>query len=613
MSPLTRSVFFLGCFVGVVYGQQFAELKSLVKFLNRIHNYETISMFLCESMYQKVNSLFPLIPTTEDNSQKPTIIITKSTSYVSNIIRILNGHPLSIVISDNQNNAIMGVVKEVLRGIRHNPIVFYFHKPLEHSYVEKEVMEFCRWVEYYQFPNSMVMFNDSAERYGCDWYPIIKVINQTTWSYRDLLRKSGTGIQLDLRGKIMKMPIAEDKPRTFTTFYNETSGEMRLSGFCWKVFEAFMTFSNGKIAPYPLYREGRSSFRTINDILDLIDNQTLQISPNGYANLDIYKYSASYPIRVVDYCAMVPVVSQIPSYMYLITPFQENVQVALVVVVIASSFMIFFISEFKSLSLSFLNSVSGILNSNFTGEISEVFVVTSRCFQMLVRLYGFVFTNYYNCLLASFLATTLYGEQIDTFQQLADAHVKTLFLQEDYDYIAPLDLPRKFRESFTVEDAKTVFSHRLSLNASYAYMLTSDKWEYHELQQYYMDKPIMRFSKICVGQFFLSLPLYYDSLFSQPLNYFVMKCLSSGLIVYWKTLSFRDLRRVSNIHPNFTTPDALPMDLKFFRIAWECITFGLICSLAAFFFETFWFFINFKKLRFRLSELLFSTFCEQTF
>uniref|UniRef100_T1GW21 Uncharacterized protein n=1 Tax=Megaselia scalaris TaxID=36166 RepID=T1GW21_MEGSC len=272
--------------------------------------------------------------------------------------------------------------------------------------VTREMSVFCEWVEDYQFPNSLVMFKHSKERYGCDWYPVIKVINQSLWQPWSLLKKSGEGVQLDLRGKVMYMPIAEDIPRIFTTFSNETTGEIRLSGVCWKVFKAFMEFNNGRVAPYLLNRRNE-----------------VQISPNGYANLNLTKFSGSYPIRIVDYCTMVPVISRIPSYMYLISPFQKSVQLGLIGVLIASSFMIFCISGFQSFSLSFLNSVSGLLNSTFASQISEAFIITSRCFQMLVRVYGFVFTNYYNCLLASFLATTLYGEQINTFQQLIDASV----------------------------------------------------------------------------------------------------------------------------------------------------------------------------------------------
>lgn len=582
MALFTRTILVVGCIFGVDLCQKFIEFKELVKYLNKIHNYETITIFICENLYQNVDNLFPLISENGMESLNPKLLITEKQNYVKSIRNILNGHPLSIVISDEMNNSIMEVVKVALKGIRHNPIIFYFHTEPNISEIKKKMTVFCDWVEHYQFPNSLVMFKDSSQRYGCDWYPVIKVINQSAWEHTHLLRKSGTGVQLDLKEKVMNMPIAEDKPRIFTTAYDEITGEMSLSGVYWKVLEAFIKFNNGKIIPYPLYKKGKGSYKSIEDIMKLIENRTMQISPNGYANLDLSKFSASYPIQTVDYCIMVPVVSKVPSYMYLITPFQENVQIALIVVVIVSSFMIFFITEFKSFSLSFLNSISGLLNSNFTGQISEPFVITSRYFQMLVRVYGFVFTNYYNCLLASFLATTLYGEQINTFQQLIDTHIVQLYLQEDFDYIKDLNVSRKFKDSIVVRNAGIVSSHRLSLNTSFAYLLTSDKWDYHALQQYYMDKPLMRFSDICVGQFFVSLPLYYDSLFLEPLNYFVMKCTSSGLIAYWKILSFRDLLRISDINPNFVKSEALPMDLNFFRIAWKCIGFGLSGSLVVF-------------------------------
>lgn len=587
MAVLTRKMFLMGCLALIDNSQKFQELKGLLKDLSsRNQSFETITLFISDKMTSELDNLFPLIPTKElKDLLKPKLIVTRNATFLRSIYKAQIGNPLSIAIIDDEDvdSKMFKLVAKGLKGIRHNPILFYFHISPVPEIVQIKMTKFCQWTQYQQFPNSLVMFRSSEERYGCEWYPSIRFVNQTLLESSSLLRKSATGVSLNLRGKLIEIPIVEEKPRVFKTFYNESTEELLLSGLCWKIFKLFIEHSNGRLKPYLLNKIGNFDFKTINDVMDLIDNRTIYITPNGAADLDIKKFSITYPIRIVDYCIMVPVISRVPSYLYIVSPFQDNVQLALLAVLITSSFVIYFISGFKSFSLSFINSVSGLLNSSFAGQISEVFIISSRFFQLLIRAYGFVFTNYYNCILSSFLASTLYGDQIDTIEDMIKASVTTIIQTEDYETLKGYNVSEEFMKTTKLRGSEFIYENRLSLNNSFAYLLTSDKWEYHEDQQRFMEEPLLRYSKICFAQFFLSFPLSYDSMFLNPFNFFIMQCQSSGFISYWKMESLRDLQNATK--PIFSNVGALPMDVTYFKIAWECIGLGLGISLFTFCFE----------------------------
>lgn len=209
----------------------------------------------------------------------------------------------------------------------------------------------------------------------------------------------------------------------------------------------------------------------------------------------------------------------------------------------------------------------------------------SRCFQTLIRVAGFIFSNYYNTLLSSFLATTLFSGQIDTIIELARTNLKIILNVEEYDHLKILDFPGNFLENLKVHEGNVVADHRNHLNASYGYIITSDRWQFHKEQQESMKVKSLRFSKICFGKYYLVFPLWYDSMITEPLNYFILKCLSGGLTSYWTELSYRDFRKIGDINSTYVGNDVMPMDVIYFTYAWFCLLIGLSCSLSAFIFE----------------------------
>lgn len=572
----------------ISYSKDFKELKNVVKHLNKVHDYESVSIFISGDFWLDTDSLFPLLEEDELSSMKPTLVITTNFSSPIGIAQILNGSPLSLVMAETHTSYIMELATANLRGLRRNPIIFYVkHKPDD---LLKNLESYCAWTVKTQFVNSLVMFSDSHQRFGCEYYPYTHAVNQTDWLPQKLLSNSNQEKALDFKGKIIKVPVSEDKPRVFTISYDRATKWMKLSGICWKVFKNYVLYSNGKVHPYPLYEPGES-YRSIDEVLEMVENKTVICPPNCFADLNLQKFSTSHPIEIVDWCFMVPVVGKVPSYKYIFAPFQTDTYVILIFAMILTGGVFWILVGFKNFSLGLLNGLCGFIALGFCANLEGAHEMISRCFQFLIRVAGFIFTNYYNSLLASFLATTLFGQQIDTILELARTNLKIMLREEDYNDLKILDLPGNVKENLLVHSGNVVAEHRNHLNDSYGYIITSDRWQFHEAQQASMKVKALRFSKICYAQYLLAFPLWYDNMFTEPLNHFILRCLSSGLTSHWQDVSFRDFRKTGDINSTYIGSEAMPMDVQYFKYAWVCLVIGSVLSLAVFFFELFYLYV----------------------
>lgn len=172
-------VFALLMFLDDISGHKYLELKDVIKDLNRIHNFETISLFICDKLWLHADGLFPLLNTEEESSLKPKIIITSNFSSHIGMEHILSGSPLSLVLADNHKDNIIEEASVLLRGIRRNPIIFLMNRK---PFLLKNNLElFCNWSMRTQFVNSMVMYRYSTERYGCEIFPEVELVDQTDW------------------------------------------------------------------------------------------------------------------------------------------------------------------------------------------------------------------------------------------------------------------------------------------------------------------------------------------------------------------------------------------------------------------------------------------------
>lgn len=585
-------ILLLICQLIKVSPQQYDDLKLLIKSLNKQYRYETVTIFISEELWSDCDNLFPLLSTIEESSWKPKLIITKQTTMYIDIERILNGSPLSLVLAENHESYIIDIAKILLRGVRHNPIIFYLRDKKDLHTME-DFTKFCVWSAKTQFINALVMFQNLSERYGCELFPKIQTVNQTKWPTNLLFSISTKHKPLNFKRKIFEFPIAEDKPRAFVVSYNENTTTVKSSGLCWKMFKYFILQSNGELLLRPLYKPGES-YKPIHEILEMIANKSIVASPNCFTDVDLKRFSTTYPIQIVDWCLMVPIVRKVPSYEYILTPFQMETKLIISAAVILSGGIFWILLGFNNFSLGVLNGLCGFIDLAFCSNLEVFHRHISRCFQILIRLAGFICCNYYNALLSSFLATTIFGKQIDSFEDLIKSEFNLMMRYTDSRSLKKYNLSNIILDRFIIKNGDVLAKHRDSLDRSYVYPVSSDRWYFHNLQQNTMRVKYFRYTKMCFGQYLLTFPLWYDSLFKEPLDYFILKSLSGGLTKYWTDESFRDFKDISNMTMAQREPEAMPMDLVYFTYAWFCIAIGLVISLVGFLLELVYFNLYFK-------------------
>lgn len=574
----------------VICSENYVKLKEVVKTLNDIHHFGTIAVFICEELRLDFDDMFQLLSSDKEYPVKPKLLITRNFSRSIKMEKVISGSLFTLVLADNHKSYILELASKILRGMRQNPVIFFFRRKRSHL---KDILNtFCEWTYKTQFINSLVMFEHSAEKYGCELFPNPQMIDQTLLPAASWLSNSVRNGALDFKGKTFRFPIADDKPRAFSAPFIGMANRTKGYGVCYQVFKNFIKQNNGKIDPYPLYGPD-DEYKSINEVVEMIEDKALISSPSCFSEIDPEKFSSSYPIKTVDWCFMVPVVGKIPSYEYINIPFHLETKLALGAAIILSGVVFWLLGGLENLSLGLLNGLCGYLALGFCTNLDKHHILTSRSFQIFIRLAGFIFSIFYNSLLSSFLATTLYGKQIETLADLDQSGLQVMIRINDSMSLEKYGIPTFFKKHFLIKRRNIVSDHRDNLDASYAYMVSSDRWLFLNGQQAKMRLNRLRYSKICYAKLFLAFLLWYDNMFTEPLNHFIINSLSSGLINFWTNKAYRDYEKYIEKNVSLTESDATPMDLVFatpmdltyFTYAWWCLFIGLLVSFVVFIME----------------------------
>lgn len=98
-------------------------------------------------------------------------------------------------------------------------------------------------------------------------------------------------------------------------------------------------------------------------------------------------------------------------------------------------------------------------------------------------------------------------------------------------------LPAVLRERLFFVSWRTLIDHRDALNTSYAYLATTSGANILKLKQENMQQPLLRLVRnieTCTPQFFIGVPVQWNSPFKESFFNFYLRSLRSGLQKRWK-------------------------------------------------------------------------------
>ncbi|XP_061399991.1 uncharacterized protein LOC133335706 [Musca vetustissima] len=559
-------------------------LIDVVSSIHDLYNFHNFVFYISERLAMDTDTAADFFQNFWDTFPTVPLIVMINNSHVMD--GFLSTPSLCLVLTTERDDPIMEVAAYSLKGIRHFKTIFVlfpieenddFYQSFEdYNRFHETIRVLYDWVWMKQFINT-ALITVRNNVFILDPYPTPTLVNITeTWNPESFfVNYSG-----DFKGYVINTPIRYDLPRVFYMSRPRIGARTKhqVTGVSGKIFTAFVHSINATFNE--TLTDGQETEAVdINNVIKMVEEKHLEISMHSYTGMIGAGGGSSYPIGINDWCIMVPYRNRSPEHMYLQNAFQEHTWLLL-------TFSIFYItigiwlctpSKSRDLSLSFLQAIcSTILIVPLrilvlpTGHMRFLFI--------LLFLMGFFITNLYNSKLTSFLTTTTEQPQINTVQDVIDAGLKIMIMDYEYDIVASNNYPQRFMDLVMTVSKPVMDEHRDSFNSSYGYSVPSDRWNFLDIQQRYLRKPLFRLSKICLGPYYHVFPLQRDSHLASPLQSFIMFASQLGLIKFWKNEAFADALYLGYVRMILIDETLMPLSTSFFRFIWYVWWLGLMLS-----------------------------------
>ncbi|XP_001995178.2 uncharacterized protein LOC6568732 [Drosophila grimshawi] len=390
----------------------------------------------------------------------------------------------------------------------------------------------------------------------------------------------------NLHGYVISTPAQNDLPRVFR-LRDERTGVLLIRGYGYRVLAEFLHRHNVRLiisnAGEILNLESNVNMTRINK---LIGENKLEITMHPYVSIDRDLGILSYPLHIAQNCLIMPVRNEIPRFMYLLRPFHWSSWILLLFAVIYISLALYWLRPGlgHSPGLSFLVALCQLL---FLSAPNHTYAPSLRYFLVALQLsvLGFFVTNWYSNQLSSSLTATLVGEQVNTFEQLIAQQQRILSKHHEVRMLleqVPPHLKQQVERLVIGSEAGEQVSALLHFNVSYAYPFTVERWQFFALQQQYADKPIFRYSSVCLGAPVIGYPMRKDSHLESPLKHFIMRIQSIGLFQHWIVSDFNDALNAGYVHHIDNTRSFKALDLDAMRLGWFILLGGWLLTAVVF-------------------------------
>lgn len=390
----------------------------------------------------------------------------------------------------------------------------------------------------------------------------------------------------NLQGYEVSTPAENDLPRVFHV-RDQHTGKHKIRGFGYRIFAEFLRRHNAHLHVSNAGQIlGIGSSVDMSRINQMIGDQQLEISLHPYVGIDRDLGILSYPLTIARNCLIVPVRNELPRYMYLLRPFHWSSWLLLLSAVFYISLALYWLNRGLHATPGHC-LLEGLCQLLFLGSPTRIYAPTWRYFLVALQLsvLGFIVTNWYTNQLSSFLTATLVGEQVDTFEQLIaqQQHILTkhheipMLLQQ-----VPPALEEQVSRLVVGAEAGEQVRALLSFNTSYSYPFTVERWQFFALQQQYAQKPIYRYSSVCLGAPIIGFPMRLDSHLEIPLMHFIMRVQSTGLYSHWVVSDFTDALHAGYVHLIDNSDFFKALNLNTLRLGWYVLLCGWLLAAVVF-------------------------------
>ncbi|XP_055856021.1 uncharacterized protein LOC129919196 [Episyrphus balteatus] len=479
-----------------------------------------------------------------------------------------------LVFMDNiENENMILILNETLRQIRTSKILVVLENPPETTESFKGFFQTCRKLG---IVNIIVMFDDQILSYQP--YPEVSIENITskpiTEYYPDRM--------YDLKGYVFRTPIQQDGSRVF--IYKDKEGNEKITGTNAQLFKYFVKRHNATFVKHFDGKE-QKGFDIVRG-LALVRQGVCDILMHSYTSFSPNNIGFSYPVAQIEWLVVVPYVGEIPSYRYLILPFDFEVWVCLAV-----SFM--YISIASYLTRWYCQNLNEY-GPAFTRIFAEFLYLSSTdlscnlrtlIFEMQVFIYGLMLTNIYAAFLSAFLTTSVQDKQIDTLEDLLQSGYKIVSIFYEVDSVMhTAGYKKRYDSIFYVQNIDFINEYRKSLNRTFGFVFTSDRARFFLGQQKYLEKKRMYVAKNTLGSYFLIFLMQKDSPFRMNFDKILLQLYDVGLYKKWEEDTFNQAVASKYLQIFRTESDDLfrSLTIDYLGVGWATLGIGLVLSFAVF-------------------------------
>ncbi|TDG51420.1 hypothetical protein AWZ03_002215 [Drosophila navojoa] len=355
----------------------------------------------------------------------------------------------------------------------------------------------------------------------------------------------------------------------------DANGEPRVSGYGWRLIETFAQKLGANISiVLPTWRPGRVLTEAY--MLEFTRNGSIDfglLSTQMSHRLKSRYYQYSYPIFYGAWCIILPIERHI-DLRAVFARVLEAKALALLLISLGSYYLWLYLD--RLLVPAWLRYC--LRSLRITPWILALLVLCA-CQAQLVSLINM-------CPMEA---------PIDSFDALLASNIRIFGLREEF-YDMDDEFRARYASAFRLTRNHTEFFQlRNSFNTSWAYPITAIKWVVMKELQSYFQRPVFRYSELCLSQNYpYSILLADESIFRKRLMMFTMRSRSSGLINHWMRHSLIDMVQADRmkIKDYSTASQVQPLRLQDLWYVGLCLGGGLLLAATVFVAELLPFYVN---------------------
>ncbi|XP_065363421.1 uncharacterized protein LOC135956777 [Calliphora vicina] len=519
----------------------------------------------------------------------PKLVITRNYGDISfNHESGLNRKIFFIAVAELERKALWNHLNNAFLGRQSYARGVFITKRSRRKDSRLDLGEHFEWCWKKGFTNALILVDN--EKYYQQHYEIYNYNRFQRQQITNMTNFSKLQLYPDKFRNLHKFKIRTfaqyDPPRVFDKRNCMRKYMNRLLGYVATLYEAFLKEYNAEMDL--LYFSTNKSY-SIMEIMQIVDNDEIDLAINPY--IPIKSVHLSYPLRMLQRCVVVPYPQELSKYKFFIMPFESKVWLSFLATWFILSLAKFFGWFLKQSNSSTLDVGEILLDvwrlmmylPSFTVCSYKDFKWFNAVWFSFITVMGFIFSNLYMASLTSFFSGLTFKPTINTLGELIQRNI-TL---DVVDYEIPTilnnrDLPKYFAELLRARNASDLINDIMALHANHSYAALEDRIIFSLNQQIHLRQPVSQVVKECLTTMPFGFLMPAHSQYEKPLNRFILRSASAGLIDKWYFEAIQDGYCSGILTMRMPLLKvARPLTLEHFQFGWFVLAGGYVAGIAA--------------------------------